>query len=144
MIVDPAQIIAAASECLGTPFRHQARVPGLGIDCAGLLVHCFKSLALPYHDEMGYPRSPYDGLLESILDSQPSLRRITLQEAQAGDWLVMRIRSAPQHIALHAGERGGHPYIIHASSEHGSVVMHRLDHLWRPRVMRAYRMERPE
>lgn len=142
-MIDPELIIAAASECLRTPFRHQARVPGLGIDCAGLLVHCFKALDLPFNDELGYPRSPYDGMLEKILDAQPSLRRIALQDAQAGDWLVMRIRSAPQHIALHAGEVRGKPYIIHASSEHGEVVKHRLDELWRPRVVRAYRMERP-
>lgn len=142
-MIDPELIIAAASECLRTPFRHQARVPGLGIDCAGLLVHCFKALDLPFNDELGYPRSPYDGMLEKILDAQPSLVRINKRDAQPGDWLVMRIKTAPQHIALYSGNRHGYPYIIHASSEHGEVVNHRLDELWRPRVVCAYRMERP-
>ncbi|MEH6565546.1 MAG: NlpC/P60 family protein [Halopseudomonas sp.] len=139
----PDDIIAAASECMGTAFRHQGRVPGLGMDCAGLLVHCFKALDLPHQDELGYPRTPYDGQLKRILDAQPSLQQIPVAEAQAGDWLVMRLVRDPQHIALHAGEVRGHTYIIHATSESGKVVRHRLDDLNRARVMHAYRMISP-
>ncbi|MCY1555786.1 hypothetical protein D9M68_924740 [compost metagenome] len=131
-------IIKAAMDALETPFRHQGRVPGLGMDCAGVLVHCFQRLGLPYHDESGYPRNPYDGQLEKILDSQPSLRRIAVDEAGAGDVLVMRMVRAPQHIAIHAGQYNGHPYVIHGSEQHGKVCLHRLDAQWFGRVMRAY------
>ena len=136
----PDDIIAAALECMGTPFLHQGRVPGVGIDCAGLLVHCFKRLGLPHQDERGYPRTPFDGQLERILDSQPSLQRIALADAGPGDWLIMRMSRDPQHIALHAGFERGHPYIIHSTSESGRVVRHRLDALNRTRVTGAYRM----
>ena len=136
----PDDIIAAAMECEHTPFRHQGRVPGVGLDCAGLLVHCFKRLGLPYSDERGYPRTPFDGQLQKILDRQPSLVRIPVSEASAGDWLIMRISRDPQHIALHAGFERGHPYIIHSTSESGRVVRHRLDALNRARVTGAYRM----
>lgn len=134
-------VIAAARECLGTPFKHQGRVVGIGMDCAGLLVHCFKALGVDHFDEFGYPRNPYDGQLEKILDLQPSLRRIDLTEVQAGDVLAMRLKSAPQHIAIHTGLVRGHPYVLHASELHGRVVEHRLDELWGSRVMRAYRLE---
>jgi cell wall-associated NlpC family hydrolase len=134
-------VVAAAKACLKTPFKHQGRVPGVGMDCAGLLVHCFKSLGLDHFDELGYPRNPYDGQLEKILDDQPSLRRIDLDQVQAGDVLAMRMRTAPQHIAIHIGFVSGHPYIVHASELHGCVVEHRLDDLWGARVMRAYRVE---
>lgn len=137
------EAVEIARACLGTPFLHQGRVPGLGLDCAGLLVHIFQALDLPHADAAGYPRSPYDGQLEKILDAQPSLRRIALAEAAAGDILAMRIERAPQHIAVHAGFIAGHAYIIHASELHGAVREHRLDALWSPRVMRAYRLERP-
>ncbi len=140
----PADIVAAARCALKTPFRHQGRVPGLALDCAGLLVHVFRALGLPHNDEMGYPRNPYDGQLEKILDAQPALRRIDLAEADAGDVLVMRIVKAPQHVAIHAGCISGHAYIIHGSELHGGVVEHRLDELWRARVIRAYRMEAPQ
>jgi len=136
-----SSVLAAARECIGTPFKHQARVPGVGIDCVGLLVHCFLKMGLPFVDEKGYPRDPFGGKLEKNLDNQPSLRRIELSEAVAGDVLVMRIRSAPQHVAIHSGFINGHAYVIHSSEIHGGVVEHRIDELWGGRIMRAYRME---
>ncbi|MBK8745664.1 MAG: peptidase P60, partial [Propionivibrio sp.] len=33
-----AAILAAARACIGTPFVHQGRIPGLALDCAGLVV----------------------------------------------------------------------------------------------------------
>jgi cell wall-associated NlpC family hydrolase len=134
-------IIAASQECEDTPFRHQGRVVGLGLDCAGVLVHLFQRLCLPYHDEMGYPRHPFDGQLERILDSQPSLRRIDKADMARGDVLCMRITSAPQHIAIYLGLIDGHPYIRHGSSLHGKVATHRLDELWGARIVRVYRFE---
>ncbi len=137
------QMIDAATAVLGTPFRHQGRVAGLGLDCAGVLAHCLDSLGLPYDDVDGYARSPFDGQLEKALDAQPSLRQIPVTEAEGGDVLLMRMKSAPQHIAIHAGQVRGMTYIIHGSEEHGKVAHHRLDDLWRARVVRAYRVERP-
>lgn len=134
-------IIAAAREVEGTAFRHQGRVPGLGLDCAGVLVHCFQRLGLPYRDEMGYPRNPFDGQLEKILDSQPSLRRVDRADLQPGDVLCMRMARDPQHIAIYLGLIDGHPYITHGSSEHGKVATHRLDALWGARIVRVYRFE---
>ena len=32
-----ADIVAAARSLIGTPFRHQARLPGVGIDCLNLI-----------------------------------------------------------------------------------------------------------
>nr|WP_298117453.1 NlpC/P60 family protein [uncultured Pseudomonas sp.] len=139
----PDDIIASARKLIGTKFLHQGRVPGLGLDCAGTLAAVLDDLGLPYIDEQGYPRTPYDGQLERNLDEQPSLRRIPAGEAAAGDVLVMRMKSAPQHIAIHAGSIRGQTYIIHGSEEHGKVAHHRLDDLWRARVVRAYRVERP-
>jgi len=135
----PEDIVAAAMECKETPFKHQGRVPGRGMDCAGVLVHCFKRLELDYNDELGYPRNPFDGQLEKILDSQPSLVRVNNSDMRKGDVLCMRISSAPQHVAILIGDISGRPYIIHGSSQHGKVALHRLDELWGARIMRVYR-----
>lgn len=133
--------IEVALRCLKTPFAHQGRVPGLGMDCAGLFIQVCRELGLEHQDAAGYPRNPYDGKLEAELDGQPCLRRIDPGEAKEGDLLCMRIRRAPQHIGFHAGFVDGQPYIIHASEEHGGVVHHRIDALWGARVMRVYRLE---
>ena len=129
--------LEVATEALGTPFLHQGRVAGIGLDCAGLCVHICRELGLDHEDSSGYPRNPYDGQLVKQLDAQPCLARISY--AGTGDILVMRISRQPQHIGIHAGYIDGHPYIIHASEEHGGTVMHRLDELWNARIMRVYR-----
>lgn len=134
-------VIRVAAEVQGTPFRHQGRQPGLGLDCAGLYVYVCQSLGIPHLDAVGYPRTPYDGQLERQLDAQPALRRIPKEDAKKGDILIMRMSRSPQHITFHAGEFYGHPYVIHASEMHGKVCLHRLDSDWFGRVVGAYRFE---
>lgn len=134
-MMTPESIIAAARECLETPFHHQGRVLGVGMDCAGVLVHTLQRHDLPYVDERGYPRHPYHGLMQRILDSQPALRRIPRNEIAPGDVLLMRYRSEPQHVVIYAGSS-----IIHGSSEHGRCVEHTLDPGARMRVTAAYRI----
>lgn len=133
--------IEIAKACMKTPFKHQGRVAGVGLDCAGLYVHVCRELGLDHEDAKGYPRNPYDKQLQSQLDAQPCLVRIPISEMQEGDILCMRITREPQHIAFHAGIIDGLVYVIHASSEHGGVVMHRLDELWKARIMRVYRFK---
>lgn len=132
-------IVNTALHAIGTPFRHQGRVLGLGMDCAGLYVFICQMLDIPHQDATGYPRTPYDGELERQMDEQPALQRIPVEEAGKGDILVMRMTKQPQHIAIHAGDEAGYPCVIHASEMHGGVVHHRIDELWRARVVRAYR-----
>lgn len=135
------EIVNAALLAEGTPFKHQGRVVGRGLDCAGLYVFICRSLEIPHLDATGYPRTPFGGELERQLDGQPSLQRIPVGEAGKGDILVMRMTKQPQHIAIHAGDEAGYPCVIHASEMHGEVVHHRTDELWRARVVRAYRFE---
>lgn len=142
--MDEFGIVEFARECAGTPFKHQGRVKGLGMDCAGLLAYALERAGLAYLDENGYGRNPFDGMLERALDAQPSMSQVPLADAQAGDILLMRIKSAPQHIGIHAGLIAGHPYIIHASEQHGGVVTHRLDDMWGGRVLRVYRLRKNE
>lgn len=134
-------IVSTALLAKGTPFKHQGRVLGLGMDCAGLFVFICHTLEIPCLDATGYPRTPFGGELERQLDDQPVLRRIDVGDAEKGDILVMRMTKQPQHIAIHAGDESGYPCVIHASEMHGGVVHHRIDELWRARVVRAYRFE---
>jgi cell wall-associated NlpC family hydrolase len=131
------QIIAAARAQLGVRFQHQARAPGLALDCAGLLVHVLDVLGLPYVDERGYPRQPYKGLIKSILDAQSSLRLLpNKSEAAAGDVLLMRLKIEPQHVAIYTGKT-----IIHSYSQVGKVVEHDLTPDWLRLITNVYRIE---
>lgn len=53
---DKEQIIAKAREFIGTPYLHQGRVKGAGIDCCGLVIQVAKELGLSDYDLTGYSR----------------------------------------------------------------------------------------
>ena len=125
-------ILIAARSFLGTPFRHQGRIPGLALDCAGLVVSVAKEIGADYIDRPGYSRNPSGGLLESALDDQPCLERVT--DRQPGDVLLMRFSGEPQHLAIFTGEN-----IIHSYESVGKVCEHRLSDVWAARIVRVYR-----
>lgn len=131
MTVD--DIIAAAREHLGTPYRHQGRVPGRSLDCAGLLVVVARELGVEHFDVSGYSRRP-DGSLLSVIQSQPALERIAAPEP--GAVLVMRFASDPQHVALCTG-----PTLIHSHASVGKVCEHRFADVWRARVIASFRFK---
>ena len=129
------KVVEVARGCIGTPFAHQARVAGKGLDCAGLVIECAKSIGAKYIDYTGYPRHPFDGMLEKMLSSQPCLRRVSKNEMLPGDILLTRIKTAPQHLGVYSG--GG--YMIHSYSQVGKVVEQRIDSDWNAKITAVYR-----
>lgn len=111
------------------------------MDCPAPYCYVCESLGIPYADEMGYSRTPFDGRMMQILDAQPSLEHVAKSEMLPGDVLCMRIKSAPQHMAIHVGKINGYDCILHGSSEHGKVAVHRLCDLWGARIMKVYRFK---
>jgi len=126
------EIIGAARECLGTPFKHQGRIVGLALDCAGVIVHTCERLGITVEQPAAYGRLPHDAMLEFWADRQPFLERASVP--QAGDILLMKFTGDPQHVAIFTGEN-----VVHAYEEIGRTVEHRLDAKWRKRIVRAYR-----
>jgi cell wall-associated NlpC family hydrolase len=127
-------ILAAARGCIGTPFRHQGRIAGQSLDCAGLVVHVAKTIGADYIDVQGYGRLPHKGLLESTLDAQPCLARV--DDMRQGDVLLMRFGREPQHLAICAGET-----IIHSYQNAGKVCEHGLTGPWPARIVAIYRFK---
>lgn len=130
-----ADVVEIVRACLGTPFVHQGRVPGVGIDCAGLALEPAKKLGLEHIDVKGYPRLPHKGMLKDLLDSQPCLTEIKKSDMQEGDLVLIRFTKAPQHLAIYAGENR----IIHTYDAVGKVVEHGMDKLWISRIIAVYR-----
>jgi cell wall-associated NlpC family hydrolase len=115
----PDDIIAAARAAIGTPFRHQGRIVGRGLDCAGLLAHVARTAGFDPVEVRGYPRRP-NGELESALERQPFLTRVS-GKPEAGDFLLMRFEDDRHfgHLAICAGDT-----IIHASAHSRKVCEH--------------------
>lgn len=123
-----------ARSCIGTPFRHQGRIPGVALDCAGLLIVVAETVGAAHQDVTGYGPNPSGGMLEAALDAQPGLERVLIAQRRAGDLLLMRFAVEPQHLAVFTGDT-----IIHAYANVRMVCEHRLSAVWAARIVRAYR-----
>ncbi|HAZ61181.1 MAG TPA: peptidase P60 [Gammaproteobacteria bacterium] len=124
------EIITEARRWLGTPFHHQGRCRGVGVDCAGVVIGVARTLGLSGNDVAGYGREPYRGLLMRELDSQ--MQRIDAPEP--GAVLLLRFAVEPQHLAICTDQET----LIHAYQTAGACVEHRYSDLWRARTLQAY------
>lgn len=119
MAVTPGNIVAIARGYVGTPFRHQGRIPGLALDCAGVVVCVAKELGLEGEfTEVPYGKHPHGGTLQRLCDAH--MDRVSLYGA--GDVLLMAWEFEPQHLAI-VSDIG----IIHSYAKAKKVVEHRLD-----------------
>ena len=134
MTVTVEAVLAAARATIGTPFAHQGRVLGRALDCAGVAAYVATQLGVEFNEWPGYNRQPHDGLLESVMDSQPCL--MVVYNQQPGDILLMRFTGDPQHVAITTGET-----MIHAYEAVGRVVEHRIDAVWQARIVKTYRFK---
>lgn len=131
------QIIACARTYLGTPYQHQGRLKGTGIDCVGLIVGIARECGFFIADRTGYPRLPYRGLIETA--AAESMDRILMPEP--GCVALVRFRKYPQHAAILTDD----DTVIHAydpiQTHHGRgvCVEHGIDERWRERVHSFWR-----
>lgn len=130
------QIVVSARSCLGTPFHHQGRVPGVGLDCLGLVLHVAGSVGRPLTSPMAYPRDPSHANMLAGADANPALSRIgNLADIRAGDVLMLQIGSQIRHLAIYTGET-----LIHVwDGSVNRVCEHGLDSRWQRRIVAAYR-----
>lgn len=131
-------VVEYARECLGTPFRHQGRLCGVGLDCAGVVVHCATRLNIQHADMQGYPRLPYQNMLEQFMGAQPNLQLISWDKREPGDVVLMRIKAAPQHLGIYVGN----DYMVHSYESIGQVVEQRIDDEWLKKIIAVYRFVR--
>jgi cell wall-associated NlpC family hydrolase len=142
--VNHADILAEARTWRGTPFHHQARIKGNGVDCAQLVVGVGQALGLigEYPREyVRYGRVPRPDYMRTRLEE--FMDEIPANEAVPGDVLWIYWRDArpdlPMHLAFFTDLHGRG--ILHAYEEAGRVVEtalsteveRRVDSWWRYR-----------
>lgn len=131
-----AQIVAAAREWLDTPYVHQGRLLGVGVDCAGLIVGVARTCGLSDYDVSGYARIPDGSSLQAACDETMT----RADEPQLGDVLLFRFERQPQHLAFVADYAYGGLSIVHAYAPAGKVVETRFDEQWQRRLVQTYVM----
>ena len=120
-----------------TPFRHMARVKGVGCDCVGLVVGACQELGIEVEDMKNYPRFPIHGIFGEMVDKQTVA--IELKDALPGDLLKFQWTDEPQHLAVIVSIN---PIkIIHAYQQVKKVVVNDFDCVWQARFTDARRLK---
>jgi NlpC/P60 family putative phage cell wall peptidase len=133
-------VVTKAREFLGTPFRHQARLKGVGIDCVGLMLCTAHELGMFHYENAVYGRQPQNGMLVRIL--RTILDEVPIDDLQIADVMVFWIRpesKAPQHIAIRT-DYG----MIHTYADVGKVVETTFGKKWRRRLCHVFRFRELE
>ena len=134
-------IVAAARSALDTPFKHQGRRVGKGLDCAGLLVHVLATLGFSVADRSGYSRHPSGSELEAAIAENVAsgvLVIVPLSSIQAGDFVLMRFEGEKE--SRHLGIVGPNGSLIHSWARVRKVCEHRIDAQWARRIVGAWRI----
>lgn len=140
-----SQAVETAREWIGTPFRHQQALKGVGTDCGGLVRGVGAESGLMAFDEAewrrrfaGYARTPNPNRMRAVLTHY--LLPIEGDDAVPGDIMWMGWReNLPMHLAFLA-EFDGRRMMIHAYSGAGQVVEHGLSPDWEARIEAWYRL----
>ncbi|MEO0637008.1 MAG: peptidase P60 [Pseudomonadota bacterium] len=135
-------VVEEALAWLGTPYRHQASLRGVGCDCLGLVRGIWRAL---YGCE---PETapPYSQDLDEAKDAG-QLARVVGRYFTAADTLsegsLLLLRWHPAMPAKHlgivetVGDRRGGPTFVHAHSSVG-VCRARLEGTWTCRLVRIF------
>lgn len=136
--IDPHRAVALARSYLGTPFHHQGRLRGVGVDCVGLVLCVARELGVVPQgwDVPGYSRHP-DGVelvrhLTERMDAVPDAMR-------PGDVVLVAFARHPQHVGIVGDYRHGGLSLIHADGLRGHVIETRLMFTAAMRYVAAYR-----
>lgn len=125
-------IVTEARRWLDTPFKHQGRQLGVGVDCVGVVFGVAWALGLSDFDYRIYPRMPNTDTMSTLLRAH--LVPIPKSDAREGDVLHMSIGGRPQHVGLLTGPA----MLLHAYQGVGRCVEHRIDDRWWQSVCGAY------
>lgn len=132
-------IIAEARSWIGTPYRHQASLKGVGCDCLGLIRGVWRAL----YGEEPERAPPYARDWAEVAVNEPlaeaglrHLAAIDVEEFTPGDILLFRWRTGM--VAKHAAIASAPGGMIHAH-DGAAVAEVALAPWWRRRIAYAFR-----
>src|SRR5690349_17727838 len=144
MTLTRSRIVAEARTWIGTPYRHQASLKGIGCDCLGLLRGVWRGV-MGEEPEMPPPYAPdwAEARREEAL--RDAARRYLVEIApdtfQAGDVLLFRWRAhlPAKHCAIVTAPNA----IVHAH-DGAAVAEVAITPWWRRRLAYAFQFPNPE
>ena len=132
------RIVDAARDWIGTPYRHQASLRGLGCDCLGLVRGVWREVIGPEPEAPGPYAADWaeaDGVERLAQAGLRHFAPVSLGAFAAGDVLLFRWREGlpAKHAAIASSERT----MIHAH-DGASVCEVAIGSHWRRRIVFAF------
>lgn len=124
-------VVIEALKFVDTPYQHQGRKLGIGIDCIGLPILVALALEMGNFDEIDYGRDP-DGTLKTKIEQV--CKKIVIQP---GALLIFKIAASAQHCGIVTKHPLGGHGLIHAWDIADKVVHQRLGD-WRKKIVGCY------
>ena len=138
--LEQAQIVAEARTWLGTPFHHQGRLKGVGVDCAGVAIGTAKNCGFHYDDVLAYSRIPRHGLFRNAIFANTD--QVEPGAIELGDLILFQWVGEPQHVAIVSSLVPLR--IVHAWQDAGKCVENDMDETWRSRLTDVRRLRRTD
>lgn len=96
------EFVEAARQLIGTPFHHAARVPGVGVDCTGMVICALEAVgiaAIAADKQGGYNTG------DNIIDMEERIGRLADQvladDITVGDCIIFRKDSMHHHMGVY-------------------------------------------
>jgi cell wall-associated NlpC family hydrolase len=139
-----AMVVEEARSWAGTPFRHQARVKGVGVDCAQLVIAVGEAAGVMRIDPAAWrPWAAY-GRAPNPRRMRQCLETFMIEVTDDGVWRPGDVMwcewrdDLPMHLAILADHKG-RLTMIHALSDVGKVVEHGFTAEWPARATSWWR-----
>ena len=136
-------VVAAARGWLGTPYRHQASMKGVGADCLGLVRGVWREVTGEEPETVPAYSADWAevGGEETLLEAAGRwLKPVPMTAMRAGDVLLFRMSpgAAVKHCAILSDPGGPEPRMIHAYWGR-AVVESWMGVWWRRRLAAVFR-----
>ena len=137
MIVEE-QIVSIAYSWLNTPYHNQARLKGIGVDCAQLVAGIYEELSgnsinTPVYSPEWHLHNKEEKML-NILESF-GCEEVDLQEIGLGKIITFKFGRVQSHLGIMVSEEE----FIHARLDIGKVVKNQLSGDWKQRLGKCYK-----
>jgi len=128
-------ILCEARKWIGTPWHHNQKLIGHGVDCVRFIEGVFKDgLGIEFGNVDRYARMPEGDSLLLFLRGLHCVTEIPLTDKHPGDILLFRIGKIPHHVAIYNGSG-----MIHADNRFGVVEVGNLGR-WEHRLIAVFRV----
>jgi cell wall-associated NlpC family hydrolase len=134
-VMASGEIVRVAKTWIGTPWRHNQRAKGLGVDCVRFIeAVASEALGITLPEISNYQRLPEGNAILDFMNELEFLESVAIADRRDGDVLLFRIGKIPHHCGFSVGDG-----MIHADVNHGVIQVSNLAN-WQRRLIRCFRV----